>query len=439
MVYTFISCVNSLPYTLQLGLGACTLETKLPRPILALERFTVVQIACGAQHSAAVTSTGDLFTWGRGIEGQLGHSSCHLSSEINEAITGVQFQPRVVPTFLNKRKRARPVRGVACGHNFTVVVTQTGEVWAFGDGTTGQLGIGRFTKVPTPTLVIASCPVSGEPFVEAAAGWGHTLARTEGGHLFSWGFNALGSLGLGDNCTRFTPELVELDINARMRGNQCSDTNTVKIIKLQASGNCSGALVADGTLFTWGNNSGGQLGHREHPERGHCTLRPRCVSCFAKANILDFALCSGGGVALVPLRVLSIQPTSGPMEDGCHVSIRGTGFWDSLNIVVKFTPVTRGRKAVAARSTVGSYMVNAGSRLIAYRGGQGQKSIEEGSNSESDGTGYISCRAPSFASPDEVYVEVSYCFLVHERTRTADENNPEKFEEQDLLHDAILP
>lgn len=273
----------------------------------------------------------------------------------------------------------------------------------------GQLGVGKaVTSVPTPTMVVVSCPLTGESFVEAAAGWGHTLARTEAGRLFSWGFNALGSLGLGDTQTRFAPEPVGLfgeeDGNGHGSssgsgggrvavGDKNTDTNTntapvntAKIAKIRAAGNCSGALTTRGALLTWGCGTACRLGHRGRPERGDHVLRPLYVERLAKAEVTDFALCGGGGVALVPLRVLSLEPASGPMEVGCWVTVRGYAFWDSPDIVVRFTPIARGHKPSAARSAVGTY-VGCGS-------GAG------------DGTGYITCMAPCFAAPEHVHVEV---------------------------------
>ncbi|CAM9777990.1 unnamed protein product [Ectocarpus sp. 8 AP-2014] len=395
----------------QLGIGTITLESELPKTIPALSAYRVVQVACGEQHSAAVTSYGDLFTWGRGTEGQLGHASRHLPPELNDAMTGVQLRPKPVPAFLATKKRQRPVAGVSCGSNFTLVVTRAGEAWAFGGGAMGQLGIGRVTSVGVPKVVMPSCPATGEPFVEVAAGWSHALARTSGGRILSWGFNALGALGLGDHRTRFLPEAVPLDGWQKQQQQQQPDdkgggcgsnplnnppaAKTAKItaVKVHACGNCSGALSADGELFTWGCGSAGGLGHRGEgegqygrPERVEHVLRPRRVERLVGAQVTDFALSNKGGVALVPPRVASIEPASGPMESGCKVVIKGYGFWDSPDIVVKFTPVSKGHKPSASRSAVGTYMPR--------ETGQG-------------GVEFVTCTAPCFASPEAAYVEVS--------------------------------
>lgn len=406
----FVNSIN-IALTTQLGLGAGMLESKLPRPILALSPYRIVQVACGAQHSAAVTCSGDLFTWGRGIEGQLGHSSRHLPPEVNDAVTGVQLRPKPVPAFLATKKRARSVAGVSCGHDFTVVVTRTGEVWAFGAGVVGQLGIGRVTREPSPTVVMSACPLTGEPFVEVSAGWAHVLAMTSGGGVFSWGFNALGSLGLGDRRTRFVPEAVPLNGWSDSEGGSenglagSSDDKGVTAVakKINACGSCSGVLTAGGELLTWGCNNDGRLGHSTGRRRKlsgerqrENVLRPRRVERLAKAETTDFALSGGGGVALVPLRVQSIEPASGPLEAGCKVEIHGDAFWDSPDIVVKFTPVARGHKPAAARSAVGTY---ATASNCSPDGGGGDDDDEHFRE-------YILCTAPPFASPEEVYVEV---------------------------------
>lgn len=388
----------------QLGLGAKTLETTQPQPIRALSKYQVVQVSCGAHHSAAVTYGGDLFTWGRGFEGQLGHASHNLSPEVNDNISGVQFRPKPVSAFLATSKRSRPVATVSCGHKFTVVVTRAGEVWAFGEGALGQLGVGRITRVTVPTLVMTACPITGEPFVQVAAGWAHTLARTKGGGVFSWGFNTLGSLGLGDNRIRFSPEAVVfggVDCGVGAGGNVDGEGSSVAVAKVDACGNCSGALTLRGELFTWGYGAAGSLGHGNHHHKQRSqtgkdvhVLRPRRVERLVGSAVTDFALSGGGGVALVPLRVKTVEPGSGPLEGGCEIVIKGDAFWGSPDIVVKFSPVGKAHKPLAARSAVGTF--------VAWD--------EDGRDSGEcrNGNERVTCMAPCFASPDEVFVEVRW-------------------------------
>ena len=431
-----------------MGLGGGTLESKLPKTIPALSAYRVVQVACGAQHSAAVTSRGDLFTWGRGLEGQLGHSSRHLPPELNDAITGVQLRPKPVPAFLATKKRQRPVAGVSCGASFTLVVTRAGETWAFGEGVLGQLGVGRLTGSGEPRLVMPSCPVTGEQFVEVAAGWAHALARTSGGKVYSWGFNALGALGLGDHRTRFLPEVVPLGggrpratggggdggsggLVAKSKSARGSGDTAKAAVKIGACGNCSGALTAEGGLFTWGCNNGG-LGHRcggerrrSRPEGVEHVLRPRRIERLFGAEVTDFSLSCDGGIALVPLRVRSIEPASGPMETGCKVLIEGYGFWDSPDIVVKFTPVSKGNKLSASRSAVGTYI---------------QRETSQGDSDLGGGTEYISCLAPCFASPEAAYVEVrDRPLLVLATMEPTSDRRSEVFHQHQPLARVVIP
>ena len=57
-----------------LGLGGSIFEQK-PRLIRKLETKIITSIACGMYHTLALSQIGDLFSWGRGFEGQLGLST----------------------------------------------------------------------------------------------------------------------------------------------------------------------------------------------------------------------------------------------------------------------------------------------------------------------------------------------------------------------------
>ena len=85
---------------------------------------TVVDIACGEEHAALLTSQGQVFTWGFGNDGQLGHRN---RNSINSP---------------KKLAFEEPVGSVKCGGGHTGVVTKGGELYLFGRGRDGQLGRG---------------------------------------------------------------------------------------------------------------------------------------------------------------------------------------------------------------------------------------------------------------------------------------------------------
>ena len=90
-----------------------------------IEEAGVVQVASGGEHSMALTAAGDLYTWGLGNEGQLGHGM-----RVNLAV------PKVVDGI------GGVVVGISCGYGHSLVATAGGRVLAFGRGREGQLGLG---------------------------------------------------------------------------------------------------------------------------------------------------------------------------------------------------------------------------------------------------------------------------------------------------------
>lgn len=139
----------------------------------------------------------------------------------------------------------KEIIGLAHGLKHVVALTINGEIYTWGDNNYGQLGTMNMFESSTPRLV-------GEQIISVQCGANHTLALTESGQIFAWGRNNYGQIGLGTNTNQMVPS---------------------KVIKLEphfmtaiACGhNFSMALTSKGELFTWGNNSFGQLGN------GNCT------------------------------------------------------------------------------------------------------------------------------------------------------------------------
>jgi alpha-tubulin suppressor-like RCC1 family protein len=121
----------------QLGVAARGATLLAPECVIALNGLVVVGLSSGDRHSAAVTNVGAVYTWGCGVDGQCGHGDFRDVP-----------RPRVVAALAGIT-----VASVHCGHNFTIAVSDTGEVYAWGNNTYGQLGNGGSGKSAVPVRI----------------------------------------------------------------------------------------------------------------------------------------------------------------------------------------------------------------------------------------------------------------------------------------------
>merc|ERR1712070_774446 len=126
-----------------------------------------------------------------------------------------------------------------------VILSETGDVYSFGDGSSGQLGLGPASLMTTPYMV-DKMPRGGMYMV--AAGYAHAVAVTESGHIFTWGNNAFGQLGFKN---------VSIDFTYPTQVHQLADTRITYV--------CAGyahtvAVTDTGVVYAWGSNDKGQLG-----------------------------------------------------------------------------------------------------------------------------------------------------------------------------------
>jgi alpha-tubulin suppressor-like RCC1 family protein len=129
-----------------------SVPTKVARG--GIEEVMVVRVAAGKTHSMALTATGDLWTWGQGGIGQLGHGG-----KENLAV------PRVV----NGIEGA--VVGMAGGDRHSLVTTAEGRVLAFGSGANARLGLGAgVVEALTPTAIDGITMGEGEEGKEGREG-----------------------------------------------------------------------------------------------------------------------------------------------------------------------------------------------------------------------------------------------------------------------------
>jgi alpha-tubulin suppressor-like RCC1 family protein len=186
------------------------------------------QVAVGRIHTAAIKTDGTLWTWGSGGFASLG---------INDTTS----RSTPVTTFLGGTNW----KSVACGSGgHTVAIKTDGTLWVWGRNNFGQLGIGvDINNRTTPVTTF----LGGTNWKSVACGYYHTAAIKTDGTLWAWGFNVYGNLGTNDTATRTTPVTTFL-----------GGTNWKQVAV--GGGNHTTAIKTDGTLWTWGSNTNGQLG-----------------------------------------------------------------------------------------------------------------------------------------------------------------------------------
>ncbi|XP_048138284.1 ultraviolet-B receptor UVR8-like isoform X3 [Rhodamnia argentea] len=134
-------------------------------------------IACGGRHSAVITDTGALLTFGWGLYGQCGQGS-----------TNDQLRPTCVSSLLGTA-----IGGIAAGLWHTICVSTEGRVYAFGGSQFGQLGTGGESAETLPQLL--ECPDwKGKQVKVVSSGARHNAVLTEDGQVFSWGWNKYGQV-----------------------------------------------------------------------------------------------------------------------------------------------------------------------------------------------------------------------------------------------------
>ncbi|KAJ8604157.1 hypothetical protein CTAYLR_008578 [Chrysophaeum taylorii] len=207
----------------QLGISDDPDQLKKPRtePCRVALRALASQerdaVACGAHHSAAVTTNGDLWTWGWSEHGRLGRPSGSVcqSGSVAEGEEDEDGRPSGLPQRVEFVEGSSNVfvRAVACGSCHTLALSTRGEVYGCGWNEYGQACGRGPAAVATPTRVCLEKrkrsnqqpQPSSFNAVLVAAGFAHSLAVNASGVACAWGFGEDGQLGGGSEQSSFTP------------------------------------------------------------------------------------------------------------------------------------------------------------------------------------------------------------------------------------------
>ena len=162
----------------------------------------IVSVGSGFYHSAAVSSSGELYTWGAGSGGQLGRTRGNGSKSV-----GVCAAPAPIPSLQSKQEHVLRVVG---GRNHTVALSAPGRGFTWGRNMHGQLGhppvAGATRRAEAHVLEprhLRSLDARGR-LAEVSCGEYNTAALTQQGEVLTWGRTANGRSGTGRLATALT-------------------------------------------------------------------------------------------------------------------------------------------------------------------------------------------------------------------------------------------
>ena len=195
--------------------------------ILGVAAPSTAALGARTDHPAA-SRGGALLAWGQNSDGELG----------NGTVTNSDTPVRV------KLPRGARIVQARSGCFFTVALTSSGEVLAWGDNFDGQLGDGSLVNRKTPVRVHIP---AGTRITRVRAGCAFALVLTSRGEVLAWGLNDVGQLGDGRAVNAMTPVRVRLPAHT--------------IVTAISAGEAHGlALTSKGRVLAWGENDHGQLG-----------------------------------------------------------------------------------------------------------------------------------------------------------------------------------
>lgn len=253
----------------QLG-GAAQENVSLPVQITTLQN--IIAIAAGDAYGLALRNDGTVWAWGKGSDGQLGNGE-----------TSDQTVPAQVQEITN-------IQTIAAGKKHALACTEDGTVYAWGDNVSGQLGDNTTTDRLKPVQVQDVQNVK-----KISAGGAHSIAITRDQSVWLWGDQTENQLGTLQGNTKKPQKLTSisnaLDIAAGnihtviKHANPTSNTKTMgnntkeqlgrnnsdtianvlnigeTILWVEAGAYHNLAINCDGAIYTWGDNTSGQLGN----------------------------------------------------------------------------------------------------------------------------------------------------------------------------------
>ncbi len=272
-------------YQLGLGSGFTASYSSVAEEVSGISG--VIAVAAGEDHTLALKSDGTVWAWGENNHGQLGNVDLVGTASYSNVPIQVSIP---IPSNV-------PVIAIAAGTEFSMALDNNGAVWAWGLNDNSQLGVSTLNTIDQYTPVNITTPNTLPKITQIAAGQSHALAVDTNGSVWAWGNNSKGQLGIGSTIDSIIPvqvtglsgvaSVAEGDFNSfalksdgtvwawglNAAGQLGIGSNTDSDVPVPVStftGGVTGisagysqtiALKSDGTIWAWGGNAAGELGN----------------------------------------------------------------------------------------------------------------------------------------------------------------------------------
>jgi alpha-tubulin suppressor-like RCC1 family protein len=257
-------------------IGNAALGASSATPYVVGGNATWKSIALGGAHALAVKSDGTLWAWGYNFNGQLGDG-------YNGSVQNHLYQS--TPEKIGTVTWSAVVAGES--HSMALDSAASPALYAWGQNAYGQLGLGTTADSLAPGTASKIAAPSGTKWLSIAAGARHSMALRSDGKILTWGDDTFGQLG---NWSVPSPPILS------------TPTAVIGIPKPPvaiASGSYhSLAILNDGTLWSWGKNTNGQLGYSTASQ-----VDPTYSAFPTQVGVNnDWSAVSGGGTHTLALR-----------------------------------------------------------------------------------------------------------------------------------------
>ena len=278
-LFSWGSCLKG-----QLGIGGESQGVSVPSEITSLDSMNIKCLAASGDKSAVINSYGELFTFGSSKNFSMMHADGHGHKDNLK-----------LPTIYGSETLV--FSKVAIGNEHVAAITEDGRLFTMGTQEHGKLGHPETEQTQNeidqeklrykkqgykpgqlsrskPAVGFVEGPLTGQKVISVACGNKHTVCVTEDGSVYSWGSGKMGALGLGQDNNDSHSQPVKVQGLSNIVRVDCGTYHTL-------------ALDSNGKLYSFGENTYGQLGLTSHSLK---EASPKKIFTSAsQGKIMDFS------------------------------------------------------------------------------------------------------------------------------------------------------